>query len=77
MAWTESDIEVIERAISSGTLSVQFGDRSVTYRSINDLIKARNAMKSAINGSAVGGVRCTYASFSKGGTARTDDRDLT
>ena len=76
MAWTESDIEVIERAIASGTLSVQYADRSVTYRSVTDLLKARNAMRAVINGSSAGTTSCTYASFSKGGTGR-DDRDLT
>lgn len=65
MAWTQADIEVIERAIASGTLSVKFADEEVVYRSISDLLKARDAMRSALEGST-GKIRCTYATYSKG-----------
>lgn len=42
MAFTISDVAAIERAIKSGTLSVQYGDRRVTYQSMDALLKARD-----------------------------------
>ena len=41
MAFTKDDIYSINEAIASGELSVDFGDRKVTYRSIDDLRKAK------------------------------------
>ena len=41
MAYTATDLESINRAISSGSLTVAFGDRSRTYRSISELREAR------------------------------------
>jgi hypothetical protein len=66
MALTSADLTAVETAIASGQLSVQFADRSVTYRSIDELLKAREFIKNAIAQS--GGTvqtRCTYASFTK------------
>ncbi|MCL2344780.1 MAG: hypothetical protein FWC58_02855 [Desulfobulbus sp.] len=44
MAFTQEDIERIDRAIAKGERVVRFTDRTVEYRSIDELIKARNAM---------------------------------
>ncbi len=42
MALTATDIAAIDRAIASGELHVSFADgRSVTYRSIDELKKAK------------------------------------
>jgi hypothetical protein len=66
MSWTTADLTAIERAIASGELSVNFGDRSVTYRSIDDLVRARNIIKEAITSlGSTATVRSTYASFTK------------
>lgn len=67
MAFTTADLTVIETAIASGTLSVQFSDRRVQYRSLDELIKARDMIKEGIanpSGSSAS-VRSTYASFTK------------
>ena len=43
MAWTQADIDSIDNAIKSNTLArSSSADRSVTYRSLDELIKARN-----------------------------------
>jgi ABC-type Zn uptake system ZnuABC Zn-binding protein ZnuA len=42
MAFTQSDLDKINTAIATGSLSVSFSDRTVTYRSIESLIKAKN-----------------------------------
>jgi len=66
MAWTTTDLAAIETAIASGTLSVSYPGGSITYRSITDLLKARDAIKENLNVAAGVTTRCTYASFSKG-----------
>lgn len=44
MAYTvediESNIQALEEALATGALSVAFADRSTTYRSVSDLMKA-------------------------------------
>ncbi len=42
MALSQSDLDNIDAAIASGKLSVRFGDRQVTYQTVDDLLKARN-----------------------------------
>ncbi len=41
MAFLASDLDAINAAIASGELTVSFSDRTVTYRSIKELIAAR------------------------------------
>ena len=45
MAFTLSQLESVETAIASGTLTVRMGDRLVTYQSLSDLIKLRDLMR--------------------------------
>ena len=42
MAFTQSDLDAIDRAIASGTRRVQFENRLVEYGTLADLEKARN-----------------------------------
>ena len=67
MSWTAADLTVIESAIASGALSVQFADRRVQYRSMAELLKARDVIKDSIasGGGATPTIRSTYASFTK------------
>lgn len=65
MAWTSTDLATIEAAIAQGTLRISFSDRTIEYRSISELLKARDAIKAAISGSS-SGTMCTFAQFSKG-----------
>ena len=48
MAWTLADLVAVETAIASGEQFVQFQDRTVTYRSIPDLLEARDAIKASL-----------------------------
>jgi hypothetical protein len=64
MSWTTTDLTAIEKAIASGELRVKFGDREVMYRSIDELLKARDIIRSAVDSTAPT-TRCTYASFTK------------
>lgn len=38
--FTDADLANIRKAIAKGELIVEYGDRKVTYRSIDDLLKA-------------------------------------
>lgn len=62
MAFSTADLTAIERAIALGEQTVQFQDRTVTYRSISDLLEARAVIIAALNGSG----RTRYAVANKG-----------
>jgi hypothetical protein len=65
MAFTQADLTAIENAIASGALRVKFSDREVEYRSMNDLCKARDVIKAAVDPTVAASTRCTFASFTK------------
>jgi hypothetical protein len=50
MAFTESDLAAIDRAIATGERQVQFADRAVTYRSITELLEARAVIAAQLAG---------------------------
>jgi len=52
MAFTSADIDALDRAIASGELIVRMGERMVTYRSLDELLKARDAILSQIAAAA-------------------------
>lgn len=67
MAWTQQQLDAIEAAIASGELTVRFGDRTVTYRSMDELLRARAVVKESLSvasGTAVD--RFSFAQTSKG-----------
>ncbi len=67
MAWTQSDLDALETAMKSGVLTVHYSDRTVTYRSMTELMDLREAMKAVIASStATPRTMATLASFSKG-----------
>ena len=41
---TQAEYDALKRAIASGHQQVRFGDRTVTYRSHNEMIKALSMM---------------------------------
>lgn len=48
MAYTRTDLEQLEAAIKSGTLSVQYADRRVQYQSLGELRAARREILAEI-----------------------------
>lgn len=48
MSFTPTDLQNINAAIATGELSVEVNGRRVVYRSVDDLIKARNLMQAEI-----------------------------
>lgn len=54
MAFTQDDLDAIDEAIATGESSVKFSDRTVTYRSTDDLLKARRVIAHQIRRQAGG-----------------------
>lgn len=52
MAFTQTDLDAIDAAIASGELTVSHNGRTVTYRSMDDLLKARKRIEDVLNRSA-------------------------
>lgn len=48
MAFQQSDLDAIDRAIASGELMVSVNGRATTYRSIKDLIAARDLVRQSL-----------------------------
>ena len=44
MSYTQSDYDKLCRAISSGTRQVRFADRTVEYRSLDEMVRVKNMM---------------------------------
>lgn len=51
MAFTLTQLSAIEAAIASGQLSINYDGKSVTYRSVGDLISARNLIRADLTAS--------------------------
>lgn len=63
MAFTTTDLSAVETAIATGELTVEVDGRRVTYRSMDDLRKARSMILSALQtaGSVTTPTRTSYA----------------
>lgn len=48
MAYTQSDLDAVRAAIARGERSVQYSDRSVTYRSMDELLRAEERIANAL-----------------------------
>lgn len=65
-SWTQADIDALESSIKKGVRTVQFENRSVTYHSLDEMLKLLDTMRSAVAQTSGGTSRSTYAQFSKG-----------
>ena len=68
MAWTSADVDALKTAIADGrgARSITFGDQSITFNSIDDMLKLLAVM--AAEAAAVSGStsRTRFAATSKG-----------
>ena len=64
MSWVQADLDALEAAIASGELTVQYQDRRVTYRSIDELMQARAVLRDTLGVSTSS--RHSFAQHSKG-----------
>lgn len=49
MALTQSDLDTLDRAIASGAQEVRFQDRTVVYRSTQDMLDARSLLANQLS----------------------------
>lgn len=68
MAWTSDDLVVLEKAIATGATSVEYADKKVQYRSLEEMLKVRDMIRDelGLNGEDPSNAGRKYASFSKG-----------
>lgn len=67
MSYSSQQLEALRAALASGSLTVEYGDRRITYRSISELQKAIQIVNEAVNPPPGGGppVRRSFARFGK------------
>lgn len=61
MAWTQSDVDALKDAIARGVKSVTSQGRTVVYHSLDEMLKALQAMEAEVAGSGPSSGRSTYA----------------
>jgi hypothetical protein len=64
MAWTQADVDALKAAIATGARSVRYGDKTVEYRSLDEMRQVLRDMQDEVS-PATAGARCSYATFSK------------
>lgn len=64
MAYTQDQLDAIKQSIAEGVLTVKYADKEVTYRSLDELLRAKRMIENELNGSGNSGRK--FASFSKG-----------
>ncbi len=52
MAYTKADLATVERAIARGEKIVRYSDRTVEYRTVDELIKARDLIRTELTSAA-------------------------
>lgn len=67
MAWTQADLDAIDKAIGNNVRSVTFADgRRTEYQDADKMLQVRNAIRAEVLSTAAttqGRVRTTYARF--------------
>jgi hypothetical protein len=66
MAYTQTHLDALQEALASGTLTVTFEVRSITYRSVQELQRAISVVQSSLNQQSGKRVRQYRLSGSKG-----------
>lgn len=65
MAFTQSDLDTLEAAIATGTRSVRYGDKQVDYKTLDEMLRARNIMRAEL-GLISPASKKFYSNFNKG-----------
>lgn len=72
MAYTLEQYNALKSAIADGVLEVSYSDKTVKYRSLNDMLRIQKLMESELGISKPNGGR-RYAAFNSG--LNTSDSD--
>lgn len=67
MAWTQTDLDTLEKAIATGATRVKYADKEVEYRTLAEMWQLRDQIKDelGLNGTGENKGR-RFASFDKG-----------
>ena len=65
MAFTQAQIDALEKAIAEGTTRVKYQDREVTYRYLEEMMQILNMMKKSL-GLTSGQIKVIKPEFDKG-----------
>jgi uncharacterized protein YaiI (UPF0178 family) len=63
MAWTTTDLTALEAAIASGARTVSHNGKTVTYNSLNEMLKLRDRMQWEIANGSAGRPQAHYVEF--------------
>jgi hypothetical protein len=68
MAFTSGQLTALDKAIAAGQLRVEYDGRSVTYRSLDEMLRLRNLMAQELASTAPanGGRAFARSRYSKG-----------
>lgn len=66
MAFTQEQYEALKAAVAEGALSVRYADKSVTYRSLDEMLRLLKLMATELGLNACNDGGRRYTSFSKG-----------
>lgn len=47
--WTQADLDALNASIASGHTEVRYGDRTVKYRSLDEMVRIKAAMLRDLN----------------------------
>lgn len=65
--YTQAQLDALNNAIAMGVLSVMYGNKTVQYRSLDEMIRLQGAMIADLNPTKKGiKNRRTYGEFDKG-----------
>ena len=64
MSFTQNNLDAVNKAIASGALVVEYDGQKITYRSMGELMRARDLIKSDL--ASTPRVSHSVASFNRG-----------
>lgn len=64
MAWTQADLDNLNKAIATGATRVKFQGHETEFRSLDEMFRLRDKMDAEVNGSSPAGV--IFAEFHDG-----------
>lgn len=60
MAWSQDQLTKLEDAIALGALEVQYQDKKVTYRSLDEMMKLRDRIRESLGQVSTNSKRSYY-----------------
>lgn len=63
-SFTPEQLSILEAAIAEGTTRVRYADKTVEYRSLDEMLRIRNLMREELGAGGAGGRY--YGEFNKG-----------